>query len=122
MPKPKTELDIDNLIYLYVEKKRSLKSLEVIFGVTSPTLAARLRENGVKIRSAKEGQARTRAGYALTADEKEAKHQSPDIQIPDGTFEERVRYLRDNEDLRVDQIAALLKCPRIQVYWVIQGV
>ena len=95
----------------------------MIFGVTSPTLAARLKENGVKIRSAKEGQARTRAGYALTAAEKEAKQsQHPDIQIPDGTFEEQVRYLRDKEDLRVDQIAALLNCHRVQVYWVVQGV
>ena len=81
----------------------------VHLGISVPTLRKILIKNGIRIRSQSEQRLLGRSGH-------ESRAQKVDVPIPDGTFAERVKHLRENENLRIDQIAEVLGAERLDVY------
>ena len=76
-------------------------------GISVPTLRKILIENGIRIRS--------------PAEQRLMRYRKPEpeiieVDVPDGTFEERVKHLRDQEGLLIDQIAEVLGTERLAVY------
>ena len=83
----------------------------VHLGISVPTLRKILIKNGIRIRSQSEQRLLGRSGH-----ESRAQKVRVDVPIPDGTFAERVKHLRENENLRIDQIAEVLGAERLDVY------
>ena len=87
----------------------------VHLGISVPTLRRILKKNGIRIRSQSEQRLLGRSGHESRAQNRSQKVRV-DVPIPDGTFAERVKHLRENENLRIDQIAEVLGAERLDVY------
>ena len=77
------------------------------FDISVPTLRKIFKENGIRIRSQSE---------QLLMHYRKPEPETIGVDVPDGTFSERVKHLRENENLRIDQIAEVLGAERLDVY------
>ena len=109
------KLPADTIIHAYTELGHSLDEIAREYSVSQGLIPRLLDNHGIKRRTLSEAK---KMYWKKWKEKREANGQpeATETDIPDGTLEEQVRFLREEKDMMVQDIAATLSIEPASVY------